>query len=69
MAHALYKQQDTRSSMKQLRKSKAGPSPKHSDGFHVEINAQLLESLGFAVSKWTLSSVGFFCLLLYYACG
>lgn len=50
MAHALYKQQDTQSSMKHLRKSKADTSPKHSDGFHMERNAQLLSSLGFSVS-------------------
>lgn len=30
-----------------------------------EINAQLLKSLGFTVSQWRLSSVGFFCLLSY----
>lgn len=34
-----------------------------------EINAQLLKSLGFTVSQWRLSSVGFFCLFLYYAYG
>lgn len=32
-------------------------------------NAQLLKSLGFTVSQWRLSSVGFFCLLLYCAYG
>lgn len=36
--------------------------PLSSDTFHMEINAQLLKSLGFAVSWWRLSSVGFFCL-------
>lgn len=69
MAQALYKQQDTQSSMKHLRKSKPDTSPKHSDGFHMERNAQLPKSLGFTVSWWRLSSVGFFCLLLYYAYG
>lgn len=58
MAHALYKQQDTKSSMYHLSKSKGGTSPKHSDGFHMEINAAT-ESLGFAVDEdcllWAVS--------------
>lgn len=71
MAYALYKQHDTLTSMKYLRKSKADTSPKDSGGVHIEIKCAATEKFGLhcQLMKLVFFVMGFFCLLLYYAYG